>query len=160
MLAFYWRLLLLMAMVKRLGELTCVALSNLRSEDARRKPCPCSESSVRLWRWLAVHPRQPAGKSQRHRQTLRRLPKSRSPRRRSRTCPWRAFMSLTERTQALAGWAKEWPPPAVAEAVEAAGAAGAAGAAVGAEAAVAVVAAAVGHGASAASARFAFRGLV
>ena len=63
-------------------------------------------------------------------------------------------MSLTKRTQALPGWAKDWLGAAVA-AVEAVGAAEVAA---GAGAADAVAAAAAGHGVSAASASLAFCG--
>jgi hypothetical protein len=63
-------------------------------------------------------------------------------------------MSLTKRTQALPGWAKDWLGAAAA-AVEVVEAVGAAEVAAGAVAADAVAAAAAGHGVSAASASLA-----
>lgn len=63
-------------------------------------------------------------------------------------------MSLTERTQALPGWAKDWLGAAAA-AVEGAEGVEAAEAAAGAVAADAVAAAVAGHGVSAASASLA-----
>ena len=69
-------------------------------------------------------------------------------------------MSLTKRTQALPGWARDWLAAAAAvEVVEAVGAAEAAAGAVAAVAAVAVAATAAGHGVTAASASLAFCGL-